>query len=112
MFQECDAMAIPTSYVYESVFLDALKQCLSKEVHALGPLLPACFGTDNEEGASIDIETFLGEMLVKHGKRSVFLVRSFPFFWFSNQNFSSGFLWHFQLATSFGIRGRVDRCFD
>ena len=54
---------------------------MKKEVHVLGPLLSAGFGTDSEEGASIDIETFLGEMLVQHGKRSVFLVTSFPFFW-------------------------------
>ena len=59
-----------------------MKQWLSnmqKEVHVLGPLLPAGFGTDSEEGASVDIETFLGEMLVQQGKRSVFLVRSFSF---------------------------------
>ena len=57
---------------------------MQKEVHVLGPLLPAGFGTDNEEGASVDIETFLEEMLVQHGERSVFLVRSFPFFWITN----------------------------
>jgi hypothetical protein len=77
MFRECDAIIVTTSYVYDSVSLDALKQWLSsmqKEVHVLGPLLPAGFGTDSEEGASVDIETFLGEMLVHHGNRSVFLV--------------------------------------
>ena len=87
LFRECDAIIFTTSYVYESVSLDAMKQWLSnmqKEVHVLGPLLPAGFGTDNEEGASVDIETFLEEMLVQHGKRSVFLVRSFPFFWITN----------------------------
>jgi len=47
---------------------------MQKEVHVLGPLLPAGFGADNEEGASVDIVTFLGEMLVQHGNRSVFLV--------------------------------------
>ena len=85
-FQECDAIVITSSYAYESVSLDTLKQWFSdkrKEVHVLGPLLPAGFGTDsqnNEEGASVDIETFLGEMLEQHGKRSVFFVRSFFFF--------------------------------
>ena len=75
-----------TSYAYESVSLDALKQWFSdmqKEVHVLGPLLPPGYGTktqDNEEGTSVEIEKFLGEMLVQHGKRSVFLVTSFPFF--------------------------------
>jgi hypothetical protein len=41
-----------------------MKQWLSnmqKEVHVLGPLLPAGFGADNEEGASVDIVTFLGD---------------------------------------------------
>ena len=33
-----------------------------------------------EEGISIDIETFLREMIVQHGERSVFFVRSFPSF--------------------------------
>jgi hypothetical protein len=85
-----------------------MKQWLSnmqKEVHVLGPLLPAGFGADNEEGTSVDIVTFLGEMLVQHGKRSVFLVKTFPFFWVPNYIiiFSSGFLWHSQLAVSFGI---------
>jgi len=77
LFRECDAIVVTTSYVYDSVSLDAVKQWLSnmqKEVHVLGPLLPAGFGTGNEEGASVDIETFLGEMLEQHGKRSVFLV--------------------------------------
>jgi hypothetical protein len=82
LFRECDAIVLTTSYAYDSVSLNALKQWLSnmqKEVHVLGPLLPVGggFGTDREEGASVDIETFLGEMLVQHGKRSVFLVRSF-----------------------------------
>ena len=86
LFRECDAIIFSTSNIYESVSLGAMKEWLSsmqKEVHVLGPLLPAGFGTDSEEGASVDIGTFLGEMLVKHGKRSVFLVRSFPFkfFW-------------------------------
>ena len=77
-----------TSYAYESasVSLDAVKQWLSdiqKEVLVLGPLLPPGYGTktqDNEEGISVEIETFLGKMLAQHGKRSVFFVNSFPFF--------------------------------
>ena len=74
-----------SSYAYESVSLDAVKQWFSdmqKEVHVLGPLLPPGYGTtsqNGEEGTSVDIETFLGEMLVQHGKQSVFFVRSFPF---------------------------------
>ena len=85
-FQECDGAIVTTSYAYESVSLDAVKQWFSdmqKEVHVLGPLLPPGYGTrmqNGEEGTSVDIETFLREMLVKHGKRSVFFVRSFPFF--------------------------------
>ena len=83
-FQECDGAILTTSYAYESVSLDAVKQWFSdmrKEVHVLGPLLPHGYGTEtqsNEEGTNVDIETFLGEMLVKHGKRSVYFVRSFP----------------------------------
>ena len=74
-----------TSYAYDSVSLDALKQWFSdmqKEVHVLGPLLPPGYSTKtpkSEEGTSVDIETFLEEMLVQHGKRSVYFVRSFPF---------------------------------
>ena len=73
-----------TSYAYDSVSLDAMKQWFSevqKEVHVFGPLLPPGYGTktNGEEGTSVDIETFLGEMLVQHGERSVFFVRSFLF---------------------------------
>ena len=56
---------------------------MQKDVHVLGPLLPLGYGIEaqnGEEGASVDIETFLGEMLVQHGKRSVFFVGFFPFF--------------------------------
>jgi hypothetical protein len=75
-----------TSYAYESVSLDAVKQWFSdmqKEVHVLGPLLPPGYGSktqNSEEGTSVEIESFLGEMLVQHGKRSVFFVRSFNFY--------------------------------
>jgi hypothetical protein len=76
-----------TSYAYESVSLDAVKQWFSdmqKEIYVLGPLLPPGYGieiqnTGSEEGSSVDIETFLGEMLVQHGRGSVFFVRFFPF---------------------------------
>jgi hypothetical protein len=55
---------------------------MQKEIYVLGPLLPPGYGTESqsgEEGASTDIEMFLGEMLERHGKRSVFFVRFFPF---------------------------------
>ena len=84
-FQECDATIVTTSYAYESVSLDAVKQWFSdmrKEVHVLGPLLPPGYGTKmqkNEEGTNVDIETFLEEMLVQHGKQSVFFVNFFSF---------------------------------
>ena len=57
---------------------------MQKEVYALGPLLPSGYGIESqnlngEEGASVDIEIFLGEMLVQHGKGSVFFVRLFFF---------------------------------
>jgi len=88
-FQECDAAIVTTSYAYESVSLDALKQWFSdvqKEMHVLGPLLPPGYagGTktqDSEEGTSVDIETFLGKMLVQHGKRSLFFVSFGSFHW-------------------------------
>ena len=66
--------------------MDAMKQWLSemqKELHVLGPLLPSGYGTEiqnGEEGVSVDIETFLEDMQVQHGKRSVFFVRFFPCF--------------------------------
>ena len=84
--QECDAIIMTTSYAYESLSLDVIKQWYSdmqKEVHVLGPLLPIGYVTktqNGEEGTSIDIEAFLGEMLVQHGERSVYFVRSFVFF--------------------------------
>jgi hypothetical protein len=57
---------------------------MQKEVHVLGPLLPPGYGSESqnsEVGASVDIEAFLGEMLVQHGKRSVFFASTAsPFF--------------------------------
>ena len=86
-FRECDATIINTSYAYESsVSLGAMKQWffdMQKEIYVLGPLLPPGYGIETqnvEEGASVEIETFLGEMLVQHGKGSVFFVRLFLFF--------------------------------
>ena len=103
--------------------LDATKEWLSemkKDLHILGPLLPHGYGTktqNGEEGTSSDIETFLREMLVKHGERSVFYVGSslsvtFPSQFTNELIFYSGFLWHCFLATSPGIRWRIDRCLD
>jgi hypothetical protein len=106
---------VTTSYAYDSISLDALKQCFSdkqKELYVLGPLLPSGYGygtkTQNgEEGTNSDIETFLGEMLEQHGERSVFYVKILPFSSFCVLNliiFYSGFLWHFILAPSPGVR--------
>ena len=53
---------------------------MHKELHVLGPPLPSGYGIETqntEEGASVDIEAFLGEMQVQQGKRSVFFVRFF-----------------------------------
>ena len=84
--REGDATIINDSAAYETVSLDAMKQWFSemkKELHVLGPLLPPGYGIETqkvEEGSSVDIETFLGEMLVQHGKGSVYFVRLFCFF--------------------------------
>ena len=84
-FRESDATVVATSYYYDSLSLDALKEwfaSMQKDIHVLGPLLPAGFGTETQnakEGAGGDIEAFLEEMLVQHGKRSVFFVGSFFF---------------------------------
>jgi hypothetical protein len=105
-----------TSYAYESesVTLDALKEWFSdkkKEVYLLGPVLPPGYGTktqNGEEGTSVEIEKFLGEMLVQHGERSVFFVKILPFSFafelYTNLFFLSGFLWFWILAISSGIR--------
>ena len=100
-----------TSYIFDSVSLDAVKEWFSdmqKKVHVLGPLLPPGYGIktlNGEEGASVDIETFLGEMLVQHGERSIFFVRSFLFFGVVILYIIfSGFLWLFLLATSSRVR--------
>jgi hypothetical protein len=56
---------------------------MQKEVHVLGPLLPSGYGRETpngEEGESVDIKAFLGEMLVRHGKRSVYFVKILSFF--------------------------------
>ena len=56
---------------------------MQKDIYVLGPLLPPGYGIETqngEEGTSDEVEAFLGEMLVQHGKRSVFFVRFFYFF--------------------------------
>ena len=56
---------------------------MQKEVHVLGSLLPSGYGIEtqnSEEGSSVDIEAFLGEMQVQRGKRSVSFVRIFLVF--------------------------------
>ena len=61
---------------------------MQKDLFVLGPLLPPGYGIEtqkSEEGASDDVENFLGEMLVEHGKGSVFYVRLFPFFCISTK---------------------------
>src|ERR1700761_7094904 len=53
VFNECDAVIITSSYIYENASLDAMKQWFSgmqKEVHVLGPLLPAGYGIEIEHG--------------------------------------------------------------
>ena len=82
---------------------------MQKELYFLGPVLPLGYGIETqkiEEGANADIETFLGEMLVQHGKGSVFFVRLFPFKFCipTKINFSSDFLWHYLLSLNFGVR--------
>ena len=108
---------VTTSYAYEYSSLDALKKWFSddmhKKVHVLEPFLSPGCGTktqNSEEGISIDIETFLGEMIVQHGERSVFFVRSFSFFFFSIRisHLNFFFLWPFPLARRSGIRRRID----
>ena len=95
-----------------SVALDALKQWFSdmqKELHVLGPLLPLGYGTktqNGEEGASVDIETFLEEMLIQHGERSVFFVRSFFFFRILKIKFSIINFFRFPLALHSGHQFR------
>ena len=86
-FRECDATIINTSYAYESpASLHAMKQWLSdmqKEIYVVGPLPPPGYGVEiqkSEEGASVDIEKFLGEMLAEYGKGSLFFVSYFLFF--------------------------------
>ena len=79
---------------------------MQKEVHVLGPLLPAGYGTKTqktEEGVNSDIEAFLAEMLEQHGKRSVFFVRLSLPSRLQLQNFTPGFLWYPFLAPSLGI---------
>ena len=94
---------------------------IRKEVHVLGPLLPAGFGTksqNSEEGASVDVETFLGEMLVQHGKRSVFFVKKDFFFspFFLGFNFQTTYF--SLLQVSFGtlhwpsVSGYVDELIE
>ena len=106
--KECDATIVTTSYIYEHGSLDAMKQWFSdvqKEVHVFGPLLPFGYGTitpNGEEGKSVDIEAFLGEMLVRHGKRSVFFVKILSFFFLVPTNF---FL-RFPLELSIGLQFR------
>ena len=64
---------------------------MQKELHVLGPLLPDGYGfktriSHGEEGTNVNIERFLGEMLVQYGERSVFLVlTTFFFFAFESQ---------------------------
>ena len=103
-----------TSSAYDSDSLDALKRWffdMQKELHVLGPLLPDGYGfktriSHGEEGTNVNIERFLGEMLVQYGERSVFLVlTTFFFFAFESHIYNfSGFLWLFLLAISSGIR--------
>ena len=74
---------------------------MQKEVHVLGPLLPPGYGTktqNGEEGTSADIETLLMEMLVQHGERSVFFVKSESFLFFRIRTYKQ----HNSSQVSFG----------
>jgi hypothetical protein len=51
---------------------------MQKEIYALGPLLSAGYGTENQNTEEGDIGAFLRKSLARHGKRSVFFVRFFP----------------------------------
>jgi hypothetical protein len=79
-----------------------------RQIYVLGPLLPPRYGIETqngEEGASVDVEMFLGEMQVQHGKRSVFFASlSFPFSSAFQLNNISDFFWHYVLFPSFRIR--------
>jgi hypothetical protein len=79
---------------------------MRKELHVLGPLLPVGYGTkrqNTEEGASDDIEAFLGKMLVQYGKQSVYFVRLFPFFKSVPTNFFLDILRNYLLGHGFGV---------
>ena len=71
-------------------FSDFQKKCVALDLFCTG------YGTetqDNEEGTNVNIEKFLGEMLVvEHGKQSVFFVRFFPFKFCSNYIFFLRFI--------------------
>jgi hypothetical protein len=80
---------------------------MQKDFYVLGPLLPhgSVIETQNgEKGASVDIETFLGKMLVQYGKRSVFFVRFFLSSALHLKINFSDFVWHSLLSLGFGIR--------
>jgi hypothetical protein len=80
---------------------------MQKEVHVLGPLLPPGYGNktqNGEEGRSVDVEMFLGEMLVQHGERSVFFVKILAFLLHLKFTYLFlDFLWYLILAISSGI---------
>jgi hypothetical protein len=61
---------------------------MQKELYVLGPLLPHGYGIETQKsgegGSSVDIETFLGDMLVQHGKGSVYYVRFISFLRYPN----------------------------
>jgi len=57
---------------------------MQKDVHVLGPLLPSGYGTvaqNGEEGQSVNIKVFLEDMLVQHGKRSVYFISFGTLYW-------------------------------
>ena len=80
---------------------------MQKEVHVLGPFLPSGYGIEiqnSEEGANVDIEAFLEEMQLQHGKRSVFFVRLLLICTPTKLKVSPDFFWHYLLSQRFGIR--------
>ncbi|KAF8519861.1 hypothetical protein JB92DRAFT_2897379 [Gautieria morchelliformis] len=96
---ECDGFVSIFNANYESIGLDATRMWLAKTnrpVYAVGPLIPPGFGDFalSDAAKQLDIasstnggefQTFLDDMLKRHGERSVIYV-SFGSFWWPKKN--------------------------